>query len=94
MGLVLFPHRSMKQSFDLIIIGGGAAAFAASIRANELKARTAMINDGLPYTIFTDPQLAGVGYTEEEQMKEMGVCACRIVAMSFTKDISKLSCCT
>ncbi|MBI4127455.1 MAG: mercury(II) reductase [Parcubacteria group bacterium] len=37
----------MKQ-FDLIIIGGGAAGFAAAIRANELGAKTAMVNDGLP----------------------------------------------
>lgn len=36
------------KAFDLIIIGGGAGAFAAAIRANELKARTAMINAGLP----------------------------------------------
>lgn len=34
--------------FDLIIIGGGAAAFAAAIRAHKLKAKTAMINAGLP----------------------------------------------
>lgn len=33
---------------DLIIIGGGAGAFASAIRANELKAKTAMINAGLP----------------------------------------------
>ena len=31
----------------------------------------------VPYTIFTDPQLAAVGFTEDEQIKEMGVCACR-----------------
>lgn len=36
------------QTFDLIIIGGGAGAFAAAIRANEHKANTAMINAGLP----------------------------------------------
>ena len=36
------------RRFDLIIIGGGAGAFAAAIRANELKAKTAMINAGLP----------------------------------------------
>jgi len=40
----------------------------------------------VPYTIFTDPQLAGVGYTEDEQMKQIGVCACRTV--SFT-DVPK-----
>jgi mercuric reductase len=36
------------KAFDLIIIGGGAGAFAAAIRANELKAKTVMINSGLP----------------------------------------------
>ncbi|MBI2633848.1 MAG: mercury(II) reductase [Parcubacteria group bacterium] len=34
----------------------------------------------VPWTVFTDPQLAGVGYTEEEQLKEIGVCACRTVS--------------
>lgn len=36
------------KKFDLAIIGGGAGAFAAAIRANELGAKTALINDGLP----------------------------------------------
>ncbi|MDA8422333.1 MAG: mercuric reductase, partial [Nitrospiraceae bacterium] len=35
--------------------------------------------DIVPYTIFTDPQLAGVGLTEEEQMKRFGTCMCRTV---------------
>ena len=37
----------MKQ-YDLIIIGGGATAFATAIRAHELKAKTALVNTGLP----------------------------------------------
>ena len=36
------------MDYDLIVIGAGAGGFAASIRANELKAKTLMINDGLP----------------------------------------------
>ncbi len=36
------------EAYDLIIIGGGAGAFGAAIRANELQAKTAMINAGLP----------------------------------------------
>lgn len=36
------------KSFDLAVIGGGAAAFGAVIKANDLGARTAMINRGLP----------------------------------------------
>jgi mercuric reductase len=34
--------------YDLVIIGGGAGAFAAAIRADELHATTALINTGLP----------------------------------------------
>lgn len=37
----------MKR-FRLVVIGGGAAGFAAATRANELKIRTALINTGLP----------------------------------------------
>jgi len=36
------------KKFDLIIIGGGAGAFAAAIRANQLGVKTAMVNSGLP----------------------------------------------
>lgn len=54
---------------------------------NALKGKQLFIDyNSVPYTIFTDPQLAGVGFTEDEQMKQMGVCACRTV--SFT-DVPK-----
>jgi mercuric reductase len=36
------------EKYDLIIIGGGAGAFAAAIKANELGAKTLMVNQGLP----------------------------------------------
>jgi len=36
------------EEYDLIIIGGGAGAFAAAIKADELGAKTLMINQGLP----------------------------------------------
>lgn len=36
------------DTYDLIIIGGGAGAFASAIKANELGAKTALINAGLP----------------------------------------------
>ncbi|GAC1530482.1 MAG: mercury(II) reductase [Sediminibacterium sp.] len=35
--------------FDLIIIGGGSAAFSAAIRADELGLNTLMVNGGLPF---------------------------------------------
>jgi mercuric reductase len=37
-----------KEQEHLIIVGGGSAAFAATIEAQELGARVTMINDGLP----------------------------------------------
>jgi mercuric reductase len=40
--------RAARDRFDLVILGGGAAAFAAAIRADELGFRSAMINTGLP----------------------------------------------
>ncbi len=36
------------EEYDLIIIGGGAGGFAAAIKANELRAKTLMVNHGLP----------------------------------------------
>jgi len=48
---------------------------------NALKGTQLFIDyNTVPYAIFTDPQLAGVGFTEDEQMKQMGVCACRTVS--------------
>ena len=37
--------------------------------------------DTVPYTVFTDPQLAGVGLTEDQQMARLGVCACRTISL-------------
>lgn len=50
---------------------------------NAIKdARLSIDYNTVPYTIFTDPQLAGVGFTEEAQMKEKGICACRTVSFA------------
>ena len=50
---------------------------------NALKGMQLFIDyNTVPYAIFTDPQLAGVGFTEDEQMKQMGVCACRTVSFA------------
>jgi mercuric reductase len=37
--------------------------------------------DTVPYTVFTDPQLAGVGLTDDQQMERLGACACRTVSL-------------
>lgn len=39
----------MVENFDLIIIGGGAAGFAAAIRADELGARTLCVRNCQAY---------------------------------------------
>ncbi len=43
-----FNKSTLKADYDLIIIGGGSAAFAAAIKASELEKKVLMINDGLP----------------------------------------------
>lgn len=42
----MFSAKDNK--FDLIIMGGGAAGFAAAIKADSLGAKTLMVNSGLP----------------------------------------------
>jgi mercuric reductase len=37
-----------ENQYDLIIVGGGSAAFAAAIKANHQEAKTLMVNGGLP----------------------------------------------
>ncbi len=47
---------------------------------NALKGSSKSIDyNAVPYTVFTDPQLASIGYTEDKQMEELKVCACRTV---------------
>ncbi len=41
-------NDNAQSNFDLIIIGGGSAAFSAAIKASELEKKVLMINDGLP----------------------------------------------
>ena len=41
-------NDGMDGKFDLVIIGGGAAAFAAATKANDLGKTALMINSGLP----------------------------------------------
>jgi mercuric reductase len=43
-----FENSSLNNDYNLIIIGGGSAAFAAAIKASELNKKTLMINSGLP----------------------------------------------
>jgi len=48
-----YAHRQPRfggplDRYDLIIIGGGAAAFAAATKANDLGATALMVNSGLP----------------------------------------------
>lgn len=40
--------KDETTKYDLIIIGGGSAAFSAAIKASELGKKVLMINDGLP----------------------------------------------
>ena len=42
------PESLPEGAYDLVVIGGGSAAFAAAIKTSEFGGRTAIVNDGLP----------------------------------------------
>ncbi|MEM3267278.1 MAG: mercury(II) reductase [Conexivisphaerales archaeon] len=42
--------------------------------------------DSTPWAVFTNPQVASVGMTEEEFMKKTGACSCRVIEL---KDVPK-----
>ncbi|HBS05395.1 MAG TPA: mercury(II) reductase [Leptospiraceae bacterium] len=48
-GEVSIAEGGSGEQFDLIIIGGGSAAFSAAIKAEELGRSTLMVNAGLPF---------------------------------------------
>lgn len=51
---------------------------------NALTGESKTINyDLVPNAVFTDPQVASVGWTEERMMKELGTCWCRTVPMEW-----------
>lgn len=91
----LIVNEKMQTSASHIYAAGDVAAAPLRLettagREGSISAENALNNGNesldyntVPYTVFTDPQLAGVGFTEEAQQKETGVCACRTV--SFDK---------
>lgn len=85
-------NKFFKTSQNHIFAVGDVTNFplrleTTSGREGTLAAENALSNsqnsidyNAVPFTIFTDPQYASVGFTEDTQMKETGVCACRTVS--------------
>jgi len=60
-----------------------AAKEGALAAANALEGRRDSLDyDAVPWAVFTSPQLAGVGLTEEDSMRRTGYCNCRTVFYS------------
>ncbi|MBI4287454.1 MAG: mercury(II) reductase [Chloroflexi bacterium] len=59
-----------------------AAKEGALAAENALTIPVRTLNyDHVPYAVFTNPQAASVGLTEEEEMRRFGACACRTIHM-------------
>ncbi len=59
-----------------------AAKEGALAAENALTAPVRTINyDHVPHAVFTNPQVASVGLTEEEEMRRFNACACRTIRM-------------
>jgi len=88
----IIVHPSLQTSAPHVYAVGDVAALPARVEMtaghegtlaveNALTGSEKRIDyDTVPYTVFTDPQLAGVGLTEDAQMDRLGVCACRTVS--------------
>ncbi len=59
-----------------------AAKEGALAAENALTLPVRTLNyDHIPHAVFTNPQVASVGLTEEEEMRRFNACACRTVSM-------------
>ena len=59
-----------------------AAKEGAMATENALSGSQLSINyDHVPHAVFTNPQVASVGLTEEEEMRRFNACACRTIYM-------------
>ncbi len=59
-----------------------AAKEGALAAENALALPTKSINyDHVPHAVFTNPQVASVGLTEEEELRRFNACACRTIYM-------------
>jgi len=84
-----------QSSKSHIFAGGDVASLPSRLETTAGREGTLIAGNALarekntldynvvPSTVFTDPQLASVGYSEDAQMEEMGVCACRTVSFEM-----------
>ncbi len=67
-----------KLALETVAAKEGAVAAENTLTGSHRK-----INyDEIPHAVFTSPQVASVGLTEEELMRRMNVCACRTVPLA------------
>ncbi len=86
--------QELRTSAPRIWAAGDVAGppFLETVAAKEgnVAARNALEGAGIkmdyravPHAVFTDPEVAGVGMTEEEYMKEHGTCSCRAIGLDM-----------
>jgi mercuric reductase len=92
LGFIETDERLQTSASDIYaagdITGNGfletlAAKEGATAAENALTGSDRAINyEHIPAAVFTDPQVAVVGITEEQEMERFGACSCRDVAVS------------
>jgi mercuric reductase len=76
-GQDLWAAGDVTGRMPLETVAAKEGALAAS---NALQGRRDSLHyDAVPWAVFTSPQLAGVGLTEDESMERTGYCNCRTV---------------
>ena len=70
---------SKKLMLETLAAREGVVAATNIIQGDESRAATVVDYLSTPWAVFTNPQVASVGVTEEELMKQIGTCSCRVV---------------
>jgi mercuric reductase len=74
----LWAAGDVTGNMPLETVAAKEGALAAS---NALDGRQDVLDyNAVPWAVFTSPQLAGVGLTEDQSMEETGYCNCRTVS--------------
>ena len=90
-GFVIVNDSYQTGNSDIYAAGdcvGRMALETVAAKEGSLAAENALAEsektmnyDHVPYAVFTNPQVASVGITEEEEMRRFNACACRTIYM-------------
>ena len=81
---ICINHVDCIRTFDgqaFLSLAHSSSLFESTGQVSVTGFREAINYDEVPHGVFANPQLAGVGLTEEEEMRQFKACSCRTIYM-------------